>query len=100
MATGFYSSPAWRRLRLLVLERDGWLCQIRGPGCQVDATEGDHIVPIVDGGAKLDMSNVRASCKHCNASRGNRMLRERFEWAQRHMAGEPVSEAGPSREWW
>lgn len=97
---GFYSTPAWRRLRVHVLERDGHLCQIRGPKCQLDATEVDHIVPLVDGGAKLDAANCRASCAKCNRGRGARMMRDRFEWAKRSLAGDGESEAGPSREWW
>lgn len=95
----FYSTPAWRRVRLLVLDRDDHVCQIRGAKCTKVATEVDHIVPVMDGGAKLDPGNLRASCRWCNASRGNRMLRERFEQAKRVLSGATVSEAGPSREW-
>jgi 5-methylcytosine-specific restriction protein A len=65
------SSPAWRALRLTVLDRDRWQCQIRRAGCTQSATEVDHIEPIAEGGARWDPANLRASCKTCNAGRGS-----------------------------
>jgi len=35
---------AWRRTRLLVLQRDGYRCQIRGPKCTGRATHVDHVL--------------------------------------------------------
>lgn len=85
-----HTSPAWRRVRRAALERDGWVCQIRGPRCTVRATEGDHIVPLAHGGAWYDLGNVRASCKPCNAGR---MMREAVGSAGRGLVRRP------SREW-
>jgi 5-methylcytosine-specific restriction protein A len=60
----------WQRLRLQVLERDGWRCQIRGPKCLGEADEVDHIVPVlVDPYRELDPTNCRASCRPCNLDR-------------------------------
>ena len=59
----------WRKLRLEVLERDHWLCQVRLPVCTTAATTVDHIVPLARGGARLDPENCRASCGPCNSSR-------------------------------
>ena len=59
----------WRKLRLEVLERDGWLCQVRLAVCTVDATTVDHVVPLARGGARLDPANCRAACGPCNSSR-------------------------------
>jgi 5-methylcytosine-specific restriction protein A len=59
----------WRKLRLRVLDRDGWLCQVRLPVCTVDATTVDHVVPLARGGARLDPANCRAACGPCNSSR-------------------------------
>lgn len=76
-------NAAWRRVRLRVLDRDGGVCQIRGPGCEVDATEVDHIVPWRVGGALYDPDNLRAACKHCNRSRVHRsrvVRRPSREW--------------------
>ena len=85
-----HGSPAWRAVRLAALERDGWICQIRGPRCTYAATEGDHIVPLRHGGAWFDLDNIRASCKPCNAGR---MMREAAGGA------DPVVVRRPSREW-
>ncbi|WP_433368396.1 HNH endonuclease [Actinoplanes sp. CA-142083] len=30
----------------------------------------DHIIPLAMGGDKYDPNNARASCEHCNTSRG------------------------------
>lgn len=67
-----YNSPTWRKLRPAIFARDGGLCQIRGDGCEVKATEVDHIVPHLAGGAVFDPENLRASCRHCNRSRARR----------------------------
>lgn len=63
---------AWRRVRLVVLERDGRLCQIRGPKCQIEANEVDHIVPWRAGGSFYDPDNLRAACGNCNKRRARR----------------------------
>jgi 5-methylcytosine-specific restriction protein A len=60
----------WQRVRLVVLARDGHRCQLNRPGCTGVATQVDHIVPISEGGERLDSHNLRASCRHCNTSRG------------------------------
>lgn len=72
----------WRKVRLVVLERDGWICQIRGAGCTLDATQVDHIIPWRAGGSWYDPENLRASCARCNNARAERKVKRR-----------------PSREW-
>ena len=65
----------WRRVMANALARDGYLCQLRLPGCLGRATTGDHIVPVsVAPERELDPSNVRAACVPCNLRRGNRTL--------------------------
>ena len=61
------------RLRPLVLERDGYRCRLRLPGCTVVASTADHVVPRSAGG-RSTMGNLRAACGHCNSSRGARPL--------------------------
>jgi hypothetical protein len=68
----FYSTHTWRKIRLQVLDRDQWQCQIRRKGCTELATQVDHIVPVTKGGAKFDPHNLRASCHKCNNGRINR----------------------------
>jgi hypothetical protein len=52
-----YDSAAWRQLREQVFERDGGLCRLRLPGCEITAVEVDHVVDIAMGGAVLDERN-------------------------------------------
>jgi 5-methylcytosine-specific restriction protein A len=89
MADPQYRGP-WKQIRLAILVRDGYACQINRPGCTGRATQVDHIVPINEGGAWWDRTNLRAACAHCNIGRGegNGNLQRR-----RH---QPIP---PSRRW-
>jgi 5-methylcytosine-specific restriction endonuclease McrA len=68
-----YSTTAWRNLRLWVLDRDLWTCQM----CGVVLTQGrrdsrsavvDHIEPVaLSPGRAWDRDNLRAVCKRCHA---------------------------------
>jgi 5-methylcytosine-specific restriction enzyme A len=58
----------WQRVRLLVLKRDAYVCQLRYPGCTGRAGEVDHIVQPEFGGT-ADPTNLRAVCKRCHATR-------------------------------
>lgn len=64
---------AWEHLRLEVLERDGYLCQIgRGRGsCTIDATEVDHIIPKAAGGSD-ELENLQAVCPTCHRAKTDR----------------------------
>lgn len=65
--------PGWKRDRLAILERDGWVCQFPdGDGiCGKPATHVDHILPRSHGGTQ-DPQQLRAACEHHNLSKGNR----------------------------
>lgn len=67
------STRAWRRMRLLVLERDRWRCQLPaddGSGlCLAYADHVDHITARAHGGTD-EPANLRASCAHHNLLRG------------------------------
>ncbi len=72
-----------QRLRAYVFARDGGHCRVRmagvcqhAPGCRGCAEEVDHIIPRHMGGAVLDPSNCRASCRPCNRGRRTRRGRE------------------------
>lgn len=84
----------WQRVRPLILQRDGFRCQINGPNCTRTATEVDHIVSIREGGALLDPANLRASCKTCNVGRANR---HRARLANLALEGRDTPP--PSRTW-
>lgn len=75
----------WRRVRLRILERDDYLCQIKGPRCGITATSVDHIQPWRKGGALYAEGNLRASCRWCQ------------EWAKKQSAN--PHDRRPSREW-
>ena len=86
MAKWQYNDAAWRRVRKLVLERDEFRCRVNGSKCLVEATEVDHIIPVDAGGRRLDMTNLRASCKPCNAGRASRQKhREGWRRASTHI---------------
>ena len=82
--TGNPYDAAWRRLRLAVLQRDGYQCQVRlSPRCTPNllAARGiatvDHITALADGGARLDPANLRAACRACNLLLGAQLGRRR-----------------------
>lgn len=81
----FYSTHTWRKIRLQVLERDNWQCQIRRKGCTELATQVDHIVPVTKGGAKFDPRNLRAACHKCNNGRINRRTDDRWMYGPTHI---------------
>lgn len=62
----------WIRVRRMILERDGWLCQIQAKGCTIKATAVDHIIAVSRGGPSLNPANLRACCTSCNTGRANR----------------------------
>jgi 5-methylcytosine-specific restriction protein A len=63
----------WKRIRLRVLKRDLYTCRIRIHCNGARATEVDHIRPIgVFPEGRLQMSNLQAACKPCNAAKGAR----------------------------
>jgi 5-methylcytosine-specific restriction endonuclease McrA len=90
-----YGSQAWKNVRLSVLARDGWVCQVRqSPNCRPDLRvprngHCDHVIPVAQGGAALDPWNLRACCGPCNVWLGARLGRSR----------QTKPPQPPSREW-
>lgn len=71
----YHGSPTWKKIRIVILNRDGWKCQLCGVALR-DGTrqkrgnaQVDHIVPRVQGGRTVD-ENLRALCGTCNARKG------------------------------
>jgi 5-methylcytosine-specific restriction endonuclease McrA len=62
------TSQAWRDLRLSILRRDKWRCQIRGQRCTGKATHVDHIL---GRGVSERPEDLRAACATCNLERGD-----------------------------
>ena len=59
----------WRRVRLEVLERDGWTCA----HCGRQADTVDHRIPLKNGGAPYDLDNLATLCRPCNSRKGDRL---------------------------
>lgn len=56
-----------------VLETYGTSCWLKLPGCTRVATTKDHVIPYNLGGAN-SLENYRPACKHCNSTRGKRII--------------------------
>ena len=63
------TTPEHRAWRTAVLRRDNYTCRIRRPGCSVSASTADHIIPIAEGGAALDLANGQAACVPCHKAK-------------------------------
>lgn len=56
----------WRRVRAVVLARDGGACQLRLPGCAGVAAQVDKVRPVAQGGDPFDLGNLQAVCAPCH----------------------------------
>jgi hypothetical protein len=66
-----YSTKAWQVLRLAVLRRDGYRCQIQGRRCAGIANTAHHILPSsTHPHLFFDPANLQAACKPCNYGDG------------------------------
>ena len=63
-------SGKWKKLRITILDRDGWQCAV----CGRPAHTVDHIVPRVKGGDMWSPDNLQSMCKSCNSSKGGRFF--------------------------
>ncbi len=64
------STTKWRKLREIVIRRDG-VCQI----CGMDGNHVDHIVPRKLGGDD-SLNNLQLLCQQCNLKKGGRFFDE------------------------
>ena len=85
----------WRTVRLTILERDDHTCQLNLEGCTHHADAVDHIVPLNEGGRRLDPDNLRAACTPCNSRRNRQRQTQLAQHALRAATGAPT----PSRSW-
>lgn len=95
MSGNYTGDSAWRKTRAAILDRDNYRCQLRYPGCSIQATQVDHIVPVLQGGDRLDPENLRAACVKCNVGRARRREAELV----RHLLRTVSSPSSPSRQW-
>lgn len=66
----------WDTLKLQVFERDRFTCTYCGQ--RGGALECDHVIPVARGGSS-DADNLTTACRHCNRSKGSKLI---SEWKQ------------------
>ena len=66
----------WRKVRPLILYRDGYRCAY----CGGYATTVDHVKALAEGGAMYDPANLVAACAPCNYRRGALVGAARSKW--------------------
>ena len=59
------STTQWRKLREIVIRRDGGMCQ----ACGLEGNHVDHIVPRRLGGDD-SLNNLQLLCQNCNLRKG------------------------------
>lgn len=67
-ARAFYKSAAWQKVRIIILQRDNYLCQecLKNNKLTV-ANTVHHIEPLLDNWDKgLDEENLEAICESCH----------------------------------
>lgn len=75
-----YRTAAWQRTRRKVLDRDGWRCTNCG---RAGALEVHHETAMADGGAELDMANLRSLCARCHwGEHSKNAIIGQAEWAE------------------
>ena len=69
------SRRQWGKVRLKVLDRDGWTCAKCGKAGRLEV---DHIKPLEEDGALYDLVNLQSLCRGCHfaKTRGERRGRE------------------------
>jgi 5-methylcytosine-specific restriction enzyme A len=65
--------PLGAKLRLLILERDHFKCQLCGKTAKETRLEVDHIVPVARGG-KDSLENLHTICFDCNRGKSDLSL--------------------------
>ena len=62
----FYNSRQWRKLRLMILQRDPLCKECEKKNRFVSSVVADHILPINKGGAKYNPDNLQGLCTTCH----------------------------------
>ena len=62
----FYNSRQWRKLRLMILQRDPICKECEKKNIFVSSIVVDHILPINKGGAKYNADNLQGLCTTCH----------------------------------
>ena len=63
----FYNSAAWRKASRAHKQKHPLCVQCKEKGITTAAEHTDHIIPIEQGGAMLQESNLQSLCKRCHS---------------------------------
>ena len=66
---GFYQSVAWRTVRAAFLREHPVCARCAAQGRLIAAVVVDHVVPLKDGGARFDWTNLQGLCVPCHNSK-------------------------------
>lgn len=70
-----YSTDRWHELRLVAMERDGYLCvECAKKGLTVGAQIVHHIRPIRSGGDPWELDNLESLCRDCHKEKHRKRL--------------------------
>ena len=67
--TGGIDPRKWAKVRLQVLDRDGWRCVKCG---RAGRLECDHIIPLDKSGPKYALGNLQTLCRPCHFAKSGR----------------------------
>ena len=59
----------WARVRLRIMDRDGWRCVLCGKAGRLEV---DHVRPLHHGGEQWAESNLQTLCKTCHVAKSRR----------------------------
>jgi len=62
----------YKKQRLIVLARDGYICNYCGTELDDKNATVDHVIPIAKQGNPMDLQNMVSCCKSCNSKKGSR----------------------------
>lgn len=68
---GFYQSVDWRKLRNHFIQEHPLCSNCNNKGIIQEAEMVDHILPISQGGNKLDSKNLQSLCNKCHNRKSN-----------------------------
>ena len=69
------NTAAFKKLRLAVLNRDGWTCVY----CGQYGDRADHVIPASKGGPDT-MENLVTACAGCNRAKSDKMPGQQTTW--------------------
>lgn len=80
----FYNTPEWKKIRLIALERDNYLCQkCLEIGDITPANVVHHIIPIDENNLDLlglDLNNLISWCRNCHERHHGRLSEQEEDY--------------------